>query len=210
MRLLIFGASGGVGQWAVKLAHQKGWDVTAVVRPSSNYSAPEGVRLVLGEAIESSFIKSIVGDFNTVISCIGIRRAGLNPWSKILSPPNLVATVTANIISAAEGNEQFRCMWISAAGVGKTKKYCSPVIRKLVTLGNIGVAYTDLERAEQQMQASEFNAVAVRPVTLSPGNPTGKASTTDSYHLLSTVRRSDVALWMIRNIELNQQPIFIS
>ena len=42
MKILVLGASGGCGQWVVKLAYQRGHDITAVVRPNSSYIAPAG------------------------------------------------------------------------------------------------------------------------------------------------------------------------
>ncbi len=210
MKILVIGASGGIGQWVVKLAHQQGLNISAVIRPSSAYNAPDGVKIIRGEVTDSAFMDSILEDDMTIISCIGIRRAGLSPWAKIQSPPDLVETVTSNIISEAQSRKNVRLFWISAAGVGKSREYCTPIIKKMISFGNIGVAYQDLEKAEKLVQESEIESIAVRPVTLIPGSPTGKAKPTNTYSLFSTIRRSDVAEWIIRNLNsTDSQPKFI-
>ncbi len=43
--------------------------------------------------------------------------------------------------------------------------------------------------------------VAVRPVTLVDGPPTGRAAPVERYGLLDRVRRADVAAWMIAAVE---------
>ena len=62
---------------------------------------------------------------------------------------------------------------------------------------NVGVAYRDLADMERQLSASGLDWLAVRPVTLMNGRPTGLARKVDRYGLFSIVRRSDVAAWML-------------
>jgi uncharacterized protein YbjT (DUF2867 family) len=70
-----------------------------------------------------------------------------------------------------------------------------------VTRGNIAVAYRDLERMEHILAGSALDWVAVRPVTLADGPPTGRARPVPRYGLTSTIRRSDVAAWMLGALE---------
>jgi hypothetical protein len=67
----------------------------------------------------------------------------------------------------------------------------------LIRSGNVGVAYRDLEAAERVVNGAGLDALAVRPVTLTPGAPTGHAGAVSRYGILSTIRRSDVARWML-------------
>jgi hypothetical protein len=50
---------------------------------------------------------------------------------------------------------------------------------------------------ERQLSTSRLDWLAVRPVTLMNGTPTGYAARVDRYGLFSIVRRSDVAAWML-------------
>ncbi|MEO1023592.1 MAG: NAD(P)H-binding protein [Bacteroidota bacterium] len=199
MNVIVFGASGGIGQWVVKKAAEHGHTVSAVIRSSSDYDAPAGVDVIRGEVTDLEFVQSVVADHSVIISCIGIRRVGKSPWARIQSPSNLVETVTRNMIHAATCLDDTRLIWISAAGVGDSRELCSPLIKKMITLGNIGLAYRDLEHAEQLIQRSALPSLTVRPVTLLLGKPSGKAKPSEAYTLFSTIRRSDIATWIIEN-----------
>jgi hypothetical protein len=75
------------------------------------------------------------------------------------------------------------------------------LIRNLIQVGNIGVAYTDLEKASKIMDASTIPSIAVLPVTLRSGKPVKPAEEIPRYTLFSTVRRSEIALWMVQAVE---------
>ncbi|MCH8823728.1 MAG: NAD(P)H-binding protein [Planctomycetes bacterium] len=195
MKLLVLGASGKCGIWVVRLAKERGHAVTAVVREESEYEAPEGVMVKKGQVTEAEFVKSILTDQKVIISCVGLRRAGASPTSRILSPPDIVQSVMGNVIDCM--SEGSRLIWISAGGVGSSNKQSSWFVRRLIRLGSLGAAYKDLEAAERLVEQAEINSLAVRPVTLVKGAPRGNAGPTDRYGLFSTVRRSDVAQWML-------------
>ncbi len=196
-QILIFGASGGCGRWATRLAAARGHNVTAVIRPESTYEAPDGVTVAKGQVTDPAFVKSILTEHRLIVSCMGLRRAGKSPFAKLLSPPDLVEQATRNIIEGAADPANTRLIWISAGGVGSSKEQLTRPVKKLIRTGNVAVAYRDLENAERLLAESELNALAVRAVTLLPGKPTGKAGPVHRYGLLSMIRRSDVAQWMI-------------
>jgi uncharacterized protein YbjT (DUF2867 family) len=70
-----------------------------------------------------------------------------------------------------------------------------------VTRGNIAVAYEDLARMESILRASALDWLAVRPVTLAHGPPTGRARPVARFTMTSSVRRSDVAAWVLDALE---------
>ena len=197
MKLKVLGASGKTGKWVVKLAHERGYDITAVVRPTSNYTPPEGVKIIRGEVTDSSFIEKLIEPECTIISCIGIKRNGLSPWAKILSPPDLVESVIRNIIFSTPKSSNTTLIWMSAGGVGNSKNLSTKLIKKMISFGNIRVAYNDLENAEELVRNSGLKFHTVRPVTLIHGEPKNAVSKTKKYGLFSTIRRSEVALWLI-------------
>jgi len=197
MRLVVLGASGGIGRWAVALAAEKGHTVTAVMRQSSPFTSTAATTVLRGELTDPSFLESAVHGHDAVVSCVGIRRAGLSPFAKLLSPPDLTTRLASSLSRAMENRDVRRLVVVSAGGVADSYPLLTWSVQQLVSTGNVAVAYRDLAGMEARLAASSLDWLAVRPVTLTPGAPLGRARPVDRYGLTSTIRRSDVASWMV-------------
>lgn len=200
MRLLILGASGGVGRWVTRLASQRGHALTAVVRAETPFDA-DGVSVERGDVAEPSVIRRVVPGHDAVISCLGLRRTSKNPFARLLSPPDLTERVTRHVVAAMRDAGVRRIMAVSAAGVGDSFPLLTWPVKQVVTSGNVAVAYRDLECMEDALETSGLDWLAVRPVTLMDGKPTGRADVVARYGLFSIIRRSDVASWMLDTFE---------
>ena len=73
MNIMIFGANGGIGKWAVKHALQNGHNVTAYVRDSSKTSNQDkNLTVIQGEVTDAKKITEEMAGQDAVIWCVGI------------------------------------------------------------------------------------------------------------------------------------------
>ena len=201
MRLVVVGASGRVGRWVTTLAVGEGHTVQAVLRNTSRFTTVPGVNAVRGDLTDPAFLESAVANHDAVVSCVGIRRASMSPFAKLLSPPDLTTRLASSLTRAMENQHVRRLIVISAGGVGDSFARLSWPVQQLVSTGNVAVAYRDLAGMEARLAASSLDWLAVRPVTLMNGAPLGRARPVDRYGLTSIVRRADVAAWMLAAAE---------
>ena len=197
MKLLILGASGGVGNWLTRLAAQAGHDVTAMVRPGSPFDPPAGVRVIRGEVLDPHALVAALEGQSAVASCLGLRRTSKLPWAPLLSPPDLTASVAQMLASAMPQAGVRRLVAISAGGVAESITKLTTPVRWMVSAGNVGTAYRDLAEMERIVASGRLDWLAVRPVTLVDGPPTGRVGKVERYGLFSIIRRADVAAWML-------------
>ena len=193
----MLGASGGVGRWVVTLAASEGHAVTAVLRASSQFGGMPGVSLVRGDITDPAFLEGVVAGHDAVVSCVGLRRAGKSPFARLLSPPDLTTRLASSLTRAMENQNVRRLIVISAGGVADSFARLTWPVQQLVEAGNVAVVYRDLAGMEARLAASSLDWLAVRPVTLMNGAPIGRARPVDRYGLTSTIRRADVAAWML-------------
>lgn len=201
MRILVLGASGGCGRWLVRLAAGRGHRVTALVRGTAPFEPPAGVTVVRGEATDPHALDAAVRGHDAVLSGLGLRRAGRSPWAPLRSPPDLTTRVARALVAAMGRHGVRRVVAVSAGGVGESRAQLSAPVRWLVDAGNVAVAYRDLAGMEAVLAESPADWLAVRPVTLTNGAPTGQGRPVPRYTLTSTVRRADVAAYMLAAAE---------
>ncbi|GJH40016.1 NmrA family transcriptional regulator [Capnocytophaga sp. HP1101] len=73
MKVVIFGATGGIGKWAVKHALAKGYEVTAYVRnPQKIQEKHERLEVVKGEILDEAAMTTALKGVDAVIWCVGI------------------------------------------------------------------------------------------------------------------------------------------
>jgi uncharacterized protein YbjT (DUF2867 family) len=197
MKLLILGASGGVGTWLTRIASQAGHEVTAMVRPGSPFEAPGGIRVIRGEVLDPRSLADALEGQSAVASCLGLRRASRLPWTPLLSPPDLTANVARLLSTAMPQAGVRRIVAISAAGVAESITTLTMPVRWMVSAGNVAAAYRDLAEMERILASGRLDWLSVRPVTLVDGPPTGRAGKVERYGLFSIIRRADVATWML-------------
>jgi putative NADH-flavin reductase len=74
MKVLIFGATGGIGKWALKHALEKGHEVTAYVRnPSKLKEQHERLRVIEGEISDLTAMTDAMQGQEAVIWCVGVN-----------------------------------------------------------------------------------------------------------------------------------------
>lgn len=74
MKIIIFGASGGIGKFAVKYALKEGYEVKAYVRnPSKLNIKDKNLMIVKGLIDDYDMVKQAISGCDAVISAIGIH-----------------------------------------------------------------------------------------------------------------------------------------
>ena len=73
MKVIIFGASGGIGKLALQHALEKGYDVKAFLRnPLKLTIKHKNLTIIQGEINNYNHIKNAIFDCDAVIWCVGI------------------------------------------------------------------------------------------------------------------------------------------
>jgi putative NADH-flavin reductase len=204
-RILVLGASGGCGAHVVRHAVARGHAVAAMIRPATAArmaAAPDGATVIADEPLRDGAIAEAIRGHraDVVVSCVGVRRRRpRNPWSGLLSPPDLVERTAALVVDAMRATGVGRVLQISAAGVADSAPRMNWVMRFLVARSKIGVAYRDLARAEAVLAASELDWTAVRPVTLSNGRAK-RTRDVDRFGVVATIPREAVAVWLLDHL----------
>ena len=199
MKLVVFGASGQCGTHLVRLAAAAGHAVTAVVRASTAFTAPDGVRVTQGDVLDPAFVARAVLGHDAVASCLGMRYR--HPWARRDSPDDFTPRATQHLVSAMQAQGLKRLAVISAAGVGDSRPALNWPMRVLLATSNVGVAYAGLERTEDVLRESALDWVAVRPTTLTQGPREDRVVVTARYRAWDRIAREDVAAFLLRQLE---------
>lgn len=199
MRVVVFGATGGVGRHVVTYATERGHDVTAVARQSPPADA---VRWITADVRDTGKVAEAVMGNDAVLWCVGVtRRSGGDVGRRAL--PGLV-----DVMDAAEVS---RFVGISGAGAdlpGDTKGLGARFISALThRLG--GDVVTDKEEEHRILAASRLEWTQVRPPRLTDSAGNGRYYFTERAPGLRArpVAKGDVARAML---DLIEQPRWIA
>jgi putative NADH-flavin reductase len=203
-RLVVLGASGGVGQELVKQARERGWEVTAVTRPGSATNAVPGVTARVGDPADRAFLTEALRGADAVASGLGIRLAGLAPWTRPEQPDFLTRSTPA-LIDAMRAAGVGRIVAVSAAGVGDSKERVPTVFRAFIRATALRHAYAELEVMERLLLASGLDVCLCRPGGLSNGPRTTPARVV-AQTTSARIARADVAAWMLEQLETTPFP----
>ena len=109
MKVIIFGATGGVGQHTVKRAVEAGHEVTAFVRTPEKLTFTEGVHIVQGDAFNAEQVAAAIVGHDVVVSCLG-SGAGMKA-------SNELETMGKNVADGMVAAGVDRFVYCASAGV---------------------------------------------------------------------------------------------
>jgi uncharacterized protein YbjT (DUF2867 family) len=194
-RLVVLGASGGVGRQVVRQAHDHGYHVVAVTRPASTVELPPGVEHRAGDLTDGAFLREVLRGATAVVSALGLRMPGLAPWHRP-EVPDLLTRITPVLVGAMRAEGVGRIVAVSAGGVGDSRSQVPAFFRAMIKTTALRHAYAELEVMERVLLESGLDVCLCRPGGLSDGRYTGKAQVVD--HIGPTpISRADVAGWML-------------
>ena len=204
MKVVVFGASGGVGYHVVQQALEKGYAVRGVYRSCSTPRLEPNLEVAyVSDFFDHQALAEVIAGADVVISCLGSRRKNpKNPWSKVLSPLDLMERFSRSLIEAMTALAMpKRLAIVSAAGVGTSAPLVRPALRFVFDHSTVGLEYKDLARKEDQVERSNLDWTIVRPVTLTTGQLTKKVKICSHYGLTDSISRADVASFLLRCLE---------
>ncbi|NOT41391.1 MAG: NAD(P)H-binding protein [Alphaproteobacteria bacterium] len=210
MRVLIIGASKGIGLETTRRALEAGYDVRALARSAAgiDLSSPK-LEKVRGDALNRRDVEAALAGVDGVIVTLGV---GLG---ELFQPIHLFSDATRVLIAAMKARSVKRLICVTGFGAGDSRASISCVQRLPFQLV-FGRAYDDKTRQEQLIKESVLDWTIARPGVLTGGPRTGR------YQVLrepakwrnGIIARSDVADFLVRQIEdatyVREAPVLVN
>jgi putative NADH-flavin reductase len=194
MKLVVFGAQGGIGAQVVEQALASGHEVTAIVRrPSAMTLQDERLDVIKGDVLEPvTFQAAIVGQ-DAVVSALGIRNR---------APTTVYSQGVANIIAAMNAAHIRRLLCVSASGLDPGPLWQRLFAKPMLWL-ILKEMYSDLARMETAVKASGLDWTIMRPPQFTDGPHTGHYQTSVNHHLARcrSISRADIADYIVTHLD---------
>ena len=184
MKITVVGGSSGTGAQVVKLAAQKGHDVSCVSRSGAT-ELPDGVRDIKADALETDAIRSAVAGADAG----GVTVGGAKGQSRHR------AQVTRSVVAAMQDAGVRRLIVQSSLGVGDSMQLM-PGPARLFARVVMATALADHAEQEAVVAESGLDWTVVRPGGLSSGPATGDylaQESADGRPMKGMIARADVA-----------------
>jgi putative NADH-flavin reductase len=199
MKLLIIGATRGIGKCLVQQALEQGHETTALVRSKAGLNlGHERLHVITGDILDPESVRQAVVGQEAVCVIIGI-----GPTRK---PVSVFSDGARNIIEAM--NDSARCMLVCITGIGAgdSKGHGGFFYDKIINPLLLKTIYEDKNRQEALVRKSGLDWVIVRPGLLTNGPCTGR------YRILTDLQgvtagkisREDVAHFILEAISNKQ------
>ena len=190
MKIIVFGASGGVGQQVVKQALAANHEVTAFVRNPEKLSQHHlNLTIVQGDGLDAHAVSSAINGHDAVVCCVGSRGMGAT---------TLMSDITRHIISGMSTHRVDRIVYVASAGIHKELK---GVIGGLVSF-TLRHVLADHRRAFELLSGSRLRWTIARPMQLTNGEQTSsyRESKAGIARGGQKISRADVAHFLLKSL----------
>ena len=196
MRVLIIGASKGIGLKTALQALDAGHDVRALARSATAISVSNAsLEKMRGNALKTEDVEAALVGVDVVIQTLGVGLGDL------FRPVHLFSDATRVLIAAMRSQGIKRLICVTGFGAGDSRASIS-CLQRLPFQIVFGRAYDDKSLQEQLIKESELDWTIARPGVLTSGPRTSR------YRILSEasqwrngiISRADVAEFLVRQI----------
>ncbi|KAL2860110.1 hypothetical protein BJX68DRAFT_78398 [Aspergillus pseudodeflectus] len=178
MHVLVIGGTGRTGKLVIDELLSRGHEVTTLARNPQALGDPRPkLHIVQGTPTNLSDIRSAFTSQNThtisaVISTLSAPRASDSPFAAPISPPNLMADCTRNVLTAMTEFSVRKIVIMQAFGVGESWENMNCMLQLLMRKSNMWLQYEDhgaverLVKENSRERGAEVEYVLVRPCRL--------------------------------------------
>lgn len=206
MRILIIGATRGIGRQLLTQAIERGVTVSALVRNPNRFRFHHLQLTVFpGDIMDSAAIKRSVSGHDAV--CITV---GTTPTRKRV---RLFSQGTQNVIAAMQSSGVRKLICVTGIGAGNSRNHGGFLYDKLFQPLLLKAIYEDKDRQEEIVRQSSLEWVIARPGFLTNGPLTGRYRVITDLDGVTAgkISRADVAHFILEQVHamtcLHQTPL---
>lgn len=185
MKIIVFGASRGVGFQVVQQALEQGHEVTAFARNVSELPQHPKLHIFQGDALDPASVALALEGQQAVVCALGAGNTGQG---------SVRSAGTAAIVQAMQAQGLRRLLAVSSFGVGDSRK---GLIANAAWLF-LRAALEEHERQEKAITESGLDWTIVRPTGLTNDPKTGQYKLGTSGR--GRIPRADVADFMVKQL----------
>lgn len=164
MKIIVFGATGGVGRHVVNQALQAGYEVTAFVRDLTKLQIEnDHLHVVRGDATNAEEVSAAIADHDAIVSCLGSN--------KMVAKSTQLEEMTQHIVASMEAHHVKRIVYTASAGINNEL----PGVGGKMVMKMLQNVLTDHRHAVDLIQAhKDLQYTIVRPLGLTNDDYTGE------------------------------------
>lgn len=193
MKVIVFGATGGVGQHVVSQGLKAGLTITAFVRNANKLELKHrNLTIVEGDAFQREQVVAAIAGHDAVVSCLGSSQ-GMKKSTELQQ-------MITHIVDGMKVHDVKRIVYTATAGihkelVGLSGKFVMWMLRH---------AIADHRAAVEYIQATDLTYTIVRPMSLTDGSLTRQYQEAVSglpERSRSLISRADVAHFIVKALK---------
>ena len=204
MKILLLGATGRTGQQIIKEALIRGHKISAIARDPDKLK-DYGIEVTQGTPYDYHTVEKAISGCEAIINTLNVSRKSDNPWAPLRSPKDMISKSAHNAVQAMEKTGIRRFVALSTIGAGRSWKTSPGILKFMVSVSNLKVAFQDHGKQEEILENSSLNYTICRaPMLSNELNDTGAIATREGERPVNRVlNRNAAAKYFLDIIENN-------